>query len=113
VVCEIQAGACGFRTRVEARGHDRFRASFAIDTPCEKVAVFAGELAACGPVDVLAEIDPAGQSAVLAAARATLSGCCAACAVPVGVFKAMQVAVGFAPSHDVVIHIDASGGSGV
>ena len=44
---------------------------------------------------------------VLATARESLKGCCAACAVPVGAFKAMQVAAGVALPEDVTLQITA------
>jgi hypothetical protein len=46
-------------------------------------------LKAKGPVDAYQEIGPAAESVVLGVAREALKGCCAACAAPVGVFKAM------------------------
>jgi hypothetical protein len=39
----------------------------------------------------------------LTTAREHLKGCCAACAVPVGAFKAMQVAAGVALPKDVTL----------
>jgi len=35
--------------------------------------------------------------------QAVLTGCCAGCAVPVGLFKAMQVAAGLALAKDIAI----------
>jgi len=40
---------------------------------------------------------------VMSAVRATLSGCCAGCAVPVGIFKALQVAARVALPREVTI----------
>jgi hypothetical protein len=44
---------------------------------------------------------------VLTVGRETLTGCCAACAVPVAAFKAMQVAAGVALPKDVTLKISA------
>jgi hypothetical protein len=44
---------------------------------------------------------------VLTTARASLKGCCAACIVPVGAFKAMQVAAGVALPKDVTLKISS------
>ena len=44
---------------------------------------------------------------VLTTARESLKGCCAACAVPVGAFKALQVAAGVALPKDVMLKITA------
>ena len=42
---------------------------------------------------------------ILATARDFMKGCCAACAVPVGTFKAMQVAASVALPKDVTLTI--------
>ena len=47
-------------------------------------------------VDGYAEIGAGSDGVILTTARESLKGCCAACAVPVGAFKAMQVAAGVA-----------------
>ena len=39
-------------------------------------------------------MNAAGESEVMTIVRRSLKGCCAGCVVPVGVFKAMQVAAG-------------------
>ena len=74
-------------------------------TDCEKNQGLAAKLAALGPVDAFQEISPAAEGRVMGAARSTLKGCCAACAMPVGVFKAMQVAAGLALARDIAITI--------
>jgi len=40
---------------------------------------------------------------VMATVREHLKGCCAGCAVPVGIFKGMQVAAGLALPKDITI----------
>jgi len=47
----------------------------------------------------------AAESRVMQVIRDNLKGCCAGCAVPVGVFKTMQVAAGLALPKDVTIQI--------
>ena len=47
-----------------------------------------------GLIDAYQEISSAGESVIMQTVRSTLKGCCAGCAVPVGLFKAMQVAAG-------------------
>jgi hypothetical protein len=57
-------------------------------------------------VDVLigyAELGAGADGVVLTTARESLKGCCAACAVPVSAFKAMQVAAGVALAKDVTL----------
>ena len=57
------------------------------------------------PLDAFQEISPAGEGVFMATVRETLTGCCAGCAVPAGLFKAMQVAAGLTLPRDISIHI--------
>jgi len=50
-------------------------------------------------------MNTASEGVVMAIARGSLKGCCAGCAVPVGVFKAMQVAAGLALPKDIRLKI--------
>jgi len=100
---DIQAGICGFRTRVTASAERARLVRFAVDTDCETVASLAAALAEHGDFDAFDEIDPRTDSGLLAVVRAHLRGCCAGCAVPVGLFKALQVAAGLALPKDVEI----------
>lgn len=102
---EIQAGICGFFTRVCAQSQDAQHVTFEIETDCEKIQRFASKLSTLGSLDAFEEIDPAKGSRLLETARASMCGCCAGCAVPVGLFKAMQVAAGLALPKDVNIAI--------
>jgi len=100
---DIQAGICGFRTRVTASAERARLVRFAVDTDCETVASLAAALADHGDFDAFDEIDPRTDSGLMAVVRAHLRGCCAGCAVPVGLFKALQVAAGLALPKDVEI----------
>lgn len=100
---EIEAGICGFRTTVRVRSEDAQHVMFDVTTDCEKIRQLGACLQALGPVDAFQEINPTSGSRVLETARASLTGCCAGCAVPVGLFKAMQVAAGLALPKDVHI----------
>ncbi len=97
----IEAGICGFRTTVQAASEDDQHVTFAVETDCEKIWRLGARLQTLGPLDAFEEINPANDSRLLATVRATLSGCCAGCAVPVGLFKAMQVAAGLALPKDI------------
>ena len=101
----VDAGICGFQSDLTATSADDQHVDFDVISECEKVRAFAGLLKKGGSVDAFQEISPASESVVLSAARQTLKGCCAACAAPVGVFKAMQVAAGLALPKDIVIEI--------
>jgi len=102
---EIDAGVCGFKTIAVATCDDEQHVKIDIHSGCEKVRAMAAALGEKGPVDAYQEISPAAPSIVLGAAREALKGCCAACAAPVGVFKAMQVAAGLALPKDITIRL--------
>lgn len=102
---EIEPGVCGLQASVFATSADDRTVTFKIETCCEKVAGFADALKNLGPVDAYQEINPTGTSVVLQTAHSVLKGCCAACVVPVGLFKCMQVAAGLALPKDIQIHL--------
>lgn len=101
----VDAGVCGFHTRAEVISKDSQHVTFDIQSDCEKIQMLARRLGECGEIDAYQEISPVGQSVLLGAAREALPGCCAACAVPVGLFKAMQVAAGLALPKNVAIEL--------
>jgi hypothetical protein len=92
----IQAGICGFRTSAFATAERGRLVSFTVETDCETVATLATALGEHGVFDAFDEIDPRTEGSLMPLVRANLHGCCAGCAVPVGLFKAMQVAAGLA-----------------
>lgn len=102
---EIEAGVCGFKTRAVAESADDQHVTLAIETDCEKIGQLAAGLAAVQPLDAFQEIHPARESVLLHIVRDTLKGCCAGCAVPAGLFKAMQVAAGLALPKDISIRL--------
>jgi hypothetical protein len=102
----IEAGICGFHTTVQAHSEDDQNVTFELETNCEKIGHLGALLKAQGPLDAYEEINPASGSRLLATARQALPGCCAGCAVPVGLFKSMQVAAGLALPKD--IHLTMS-----
>ena len=57
------------------------------------------------PINAYAEISPEADGVVLSVVRSTLKGCCAGCAVPAVLFKAMQVAAGLALPRDISIKL--------
>jgi hypothetical protein len=101
----VDAGICGFQTKINADSDDSQNVTFKIVSGCEKVRAFGESLIAKGPVDGYAEIGAGADGVVLTTARESLKGCCAACAVPVGAFKAMQVAAGVALPKDVILSL--------
>lgn len=99
------AGVCGMRTTIVAKADDLAAVSFEIDSDCEKIRRLAEALALAGFVDAYAEVGAGCDGVIMSAARATLRGCCSACAAAIAVFKAMQVAAGLALPRDIHIQI--------
>lgn len=104
-VALIDGGICGFHTKVRVECGDGQTAQFRITSDCEKIQALARAVESMGAVDTYAEINPADESRLLKCVRANLKGCCAGCAVPVGVFKSMQVAAGLALPKDIAIRL--------
>jgi hypothetical protein len=103
---EIKAGVCGHITRVAAGSPDEQVVTLNIETDCQKIGALAGALNGT-EIDGYAEIGAGFDGVVMSAARTHLSGCCAGCAVPVGIFKSVQVAARVALPRDVEIKMQA------
>jgi len=89
----IHAGVCGFVTEATADSPDRQHVEITVLSPCPKMQ----ELAAHLPVlDAYTEIGAGFEGQFWQAVRKSVGGCCSGCAVPVGLWKAMQVAAGLA-----------------
>jgi len=102
---KIDAGVCGFHTDVSTSSEDGMFVTFEVTSDCDKIRGLGEALMTRDPINAYEEISPAGQSVVMAIVRECLKGCCAGCAVPVGIFKSMQVAAGLALPKDITIHI--------
>jgi len=102
---EIDAGICGFKTSACVQSDDDQHVVFDVESGCEKIARLGSELKRKSPVDAYQEISPATASVVMEAVRSVLKGCCAGCAVPAGLFKAMQVSAGIALPKDISIRL--------
>lgn len=96
----ISAGICGFATTVTARG-DLSSCAVSLDSDCPAVRQLAAELTR---VDPMREVSQGGAPPVI---RALAAGHClhAACPVPVGILKAVEVEAGLALPADVFIEI--------
>ena len=101
------AGICGFRTTVVADSPDKRHVTFAIETECNVVAKLVAALEERQPIDVYGEVDKRKESVILATVLETLAECRKSCAVPLGIFKAMQVVTGLALPKDVHIEVAA------
>ncbi|HNR33916.1 MAG TPA: hypothetical protein PKO36_01965 [Candidatus Hydrogenedentes bacterium] len=103
---EIQAGVCGFHTDINTSSEDGMSVVFDVASDCDKIRALSESLMARGPINAYEEISPASDSVIMATVRECLKGCCAGCAVPVGLFKSMQVAAGLALPKDIAIRIE-------
>jgi hypothetical protein len=89
----INAGVCGFVTDVTATSEDEQHVAFSVSSTCEHIRRLAEGL----PVlDAYAELGAGFDGALHTLVRRSLRGCCSGCAVPSGLFKAMQIAAGVA-----------------
>lgn len=102
---EVDAGICGFKTRIDAESDEMQNVTFKVASGCEKARKFGEALIAKGPVDGYSEIGEGSDGVVLTTGREFMKGCCAACAVPVAAFKVMQVAAGVALPKNVTLAI--------
>ena len=99
----IHAGVCGFVTEAKATSEDRQHVEFQIASPCEKIQGLAEKLPR---LDAYAEIGAGFEGEFHRTVRLALNGCCSGCAVPVGLFKAMQIAAGLALPRAVSVEFD-------
>jgi hypothetical protein len=102
---DVQAGICGFRSAVVASCADHRHVQLVVKSDCETIGTLATALARHGEFDAFVEIDSRVGSELLDTVHSVLKGCCAGCAVPIGLFKAMQVAAGLALPRDVAIEL--------
>jgi hypothetical protein len=99
----IHAGVCGFRTTVVGQSDDVQNVALSISSDCEKIRRLSADLPS---IDAYQEIGAGFDGVVLQAARRSLSGCCAGCVVPSGIFKTVQVAGGVALPAEVSIGME-------
>jgi len=102
VKTKVKAGICGFITEIEAVSADEQNVSFRIKTDCEKIKKLSEKLP---KVDAYSEISTGFDGELYKVIMTELKGCCSGCAVPVGLFKSMQVAAGLALPKDITISI--------
>ena len=104
---KVDAGVCGFQTVIEAEADDSANVTFQIKSGCDKARGYAEALMARGPVDGYGELGEGLEGMILKGAREGLGNFCSSCVVPIGAFKAMQVAAGLALPKDVTLKISA------
>jgi hypothetical protein len=103
---EVDAGVCGFRASGVVVSDDEQLITFEVSSDCEKIRNLLVLMGKAQPIDAYQEISPEGESAVMKTARSALRGCCAGCVVPVGLYKAMQVAAGLALPMEIHVSVN-------
>lgn len=98
---EICSGICGFTTVVEARAQGLDPVSLTIVSDCEAIQRLAAELTEADPLQEVSFRDSGPLTHRLAACHLRH----AACPVPVGIIKAVEVAAGLALPADVAIKV--------
>ena len=97
---DIFAGICGYSTQVEAK-MDGDMVNFQIQSDCPAIQKMAQELTSVNPYKEISS-----RRAVPATLQAGIKHCThAACPVPVGIIKAMEVEAGLALPMDVSIKV--------
>jgi hypothetical protein len=99
---KVEAGVCGFVTEIEAYSEDSQHVSFKITTDCKNISRISEKLPT---VDAYSEIKEGFDGELYKVIKQELKGCCSGCAVPVGIFKSMQVAAMLALPMDINIKI--------
>ena len=98
----VKAGVCGFVTRIHAESEDEQNVTLKVDSDCEKIRKMAETLP---ELDAYHEIEAGFDGEMMKTVRAGIKGCCAGCAVPSGLFKAMQAAASLALPQTATIEV--------
>ena len=96
----VQAGICGFTTKIQADSDENNIVTFNIVSDCKNIQNLAENMK---PVDAYDEIGAGYNGELLSTTRQYCKSCCSACVVPNAMFKAMQIAAGLALPAPVVI----------
>ena len=104
VYATVDAGVCGFVTRVTATSEDEQHVRLAVVSDCGNIRGLAARLP---ELDAYAELGTGFDGVLHSAVRASLRGCCSGCVVPAALFKAMQVAARVALPKDCAITLES------
>jgi len=103
VKAKVEPGVCGFTADIEAEVRDYQFVTLKVNSECETIIKVAGLLK---EFDAYNEIRDGFNGEFYKIIRENLKGCCSGCAVPIGMFKSMQVAASVALPRDVSIKIE-------
>ena len=101
----IEAGSCGFRTVACATSRDEQWVTFELESNCEKITPTGSRDASSRIARCVSRDSCQRESSLLETARNVLQGCCAGCAVPIGLFKCLQVAAGLTLPKEIRIEL--------
>jgi hypothetical protein len=101
---EISSGVCGFTTTVQAQLDGSGQISMAIESDCKAIKRLAAELTQADPMREFTYRGEGPRTLQLAAKHCSH----AACPVPVGIIKAVEVEAGLALPRDVSIKLTKS-----
>jgi hypothetical protein len=103
----VDAGICGFKTKITADSEDGMNVTLRIGSDCKTIKSLAKLIREKNPINAFEELSPKEESTILAVCRPVLQtkGCCEACVVPAAMCKTLQVAANLALPKDVVISI--------
>lgn len=98
----IEAGICGFTTKVEAQADDSYNVQLKIESDCKHIQKLADDL---DEVNALGEISFRRSSPTILEKGAQYCTH-ASCPVPVGIIKTVEVAAGLALPQIVKIEVE-------
>ena len=101
---EIFSGVCGFTTQVHAKMIDSMQCSLTITSECDAIQKLAQELTEVNPFKEISFRRAIPQTLEMGQKHCTH----AACPVPVGIIKAIEVEAGLALPKDVSIKLSKS-----
>ena len=104
---KVDAGICGFKTKITAKTEDGMNVELRIGSNCDTIKELAQLIHAKNPFNAYQDLAGTTESEILSTCRPILQkkGCCEACVVPVAMCKTMQVAASLALPKDVVIEL--------
>jgi len=103
VKTKVEPGICGFNADIEAEVRDYQFVTLKVNSSCENIIKIAQNLK---EFDAYNEIRDGFNGELYKIVRENLKGCCSGCAIPIGLFKSMQVAAGIALPKDISIKIE-------
>ena len=102
VKTKVEPGICGFTADIEAEVKDYQFVTLKVSSACENIIKIGLNLK---EFDAYNEIRDGFNGEFYKIIRENIKGCCSGCAVPIALFKSMQVAAGIALPKDISIKI--------